>query len=110
MQLYGRADARLVVFAGGAHIVDLDAAGGGRGAAVVAGDVVAGSCGGGGGSVAGSVVGWVITPMPTRAKSVTAFVRAERLMVLVDKVSPSVLMEEVCAPSLRAFAESLYVR
>ena len=57
VQLYGRADARLVVFAGGAHIVDLDAAGGGRGAAVVAGDVVAGSCGGGGGSVAGSIVG-----------------------------------------------------
>ena len=57
MDLYGRADAWLVVFAGGAHIVDLDAAGGGRGAAVVAGDVVAGSCGGGGGSVAGSVVG-----------------------------------------------------
>lgn len=58
-----------------------------------------------------AVAGWAITPMPASAKSVTAFVRAERLVVTIDKVlSPSVLMEGVCAPSLRAFTESLYVR
>ena len=57
VDLYGRADTRLVILAGGAHAVDLNAAGGGRCAAIISGDVVAGSGGGGGGSVAGSVVG-----------------------------------------------------
>ena len=57
VDLYGRADTRLVILAGGAHAVDLNAAGGGRCAAIISGDVVAGTGRRSGGRVVGGVFG-----------------------------------------------------